>query len=877
MAEAGVTDEQIKKSNEPEFTGALEARDAAKQHSAAAPGEYRAQEQDVLAKGRADAEGAAAEQLAGMHGARGKSLGKALGKKEEAKAADEAKRAKVATDIQGIYDRAKADVTTRLEGLDGKVDAAFTAGEQEARTHFEAYVDEKMTAYKDERYDGISGAAAWAWDKLAGMPDEVNRFYEQGRVGYLAAMDGVINRVATIVSDELTAARVRIAEGRAEVQKYVLQLPDDLKEVGKEAQGKLEAEFDQLSSDVDSKQDALVDTLAQKYVESRDKLDSRIEELQAANKGLVGKALDAVVGVVKTILKLKDMLLNVLAKAADVIGDIISDPIGFLGNLISGVMGGLNKFVSNIGSHLKDGLMGWLFGALGSAGITMPKSLDFAGILDLVLQILGLTYKNVRARIAKAVGEPLMAKMEGTAGVLKDFATKDIAGAWEWIKDKIGDLEEMVLGQIKQYVSTSIIKAGITWIISLLNPVSAFIKACKAIYDIVMFIVERGSEIMEFVNSILDSIGAIAKGSIGVAVEKVEGALAKALPLAISFLASLLNLGGISEKIRSIIDAVRAPITKAIDFVVGGAVKAFKKMFGGAIGWAKGKLEKGKAYVKGKVEGAKSWATRKGAALAQAGLPEDPHERLALGKSAALTAVNRFSGRRVGAAVLRPLLGAIKFRYGFKWLDVVPGSGKWRVVGAINPDFDEESQVPTAEDGDKPDRFTKARADGRRALGRLRAYIGSAEVRAKLEGAQRGEFEAEFRTLDADAKKLEVDTSAAENDPELGDLAADEWDGLRVKVEELEGKVVRSVNPGAEGAEQVITKADSPIWRGFSPFRGQTKMSGAGGNRQYYEWDFTHGDIEVYNARGEHLGTKHAVTGAMIKSAVEGRVLGNLE
>ncbi len=43
------------------------------------------------------------------------------------------------------------------------------------------------------------------------------------------------------------------------------------------------------------------------------------------------------VGVVKTILKLKDMLLNVLAKAADVIGDIITDPIGFLGNLVDGV------------------------------------------------------------------------------------------------------------------------------------------------------------------------------------------------------------------------------------------------------------------------------------------------------------------------------------------------------------------------------------------------------------------------------------------------------------------------------------------------------------------------------------------------------------
>jgi hypothetical protein len=611
MAEAEVTDEQIKKSNEPEFTGALEARDGARQQSATAPAEYRAKEQDVLAKGRGEAESAAGAELQGMHGARVQALANVVGKKGETKSADEEKRAKVATDVQGIYDRTKADVTKTLDGLDGKVDAAFTKGEGAARTQFENYVTKRMDDYKDKRYGGWTGPAKWLKDKIAGMPDEVNRFYEEGKRAYLAAMDGVIGEVADIVGSELTAARTRIAQGRGEVQKYVAQLPADLRDVGKEAADKLESQFEQLSSDVDSKQDALVDKLAKKYVEARDALDARIDDLKAANKGLVDKALDAVVGVVKTILKLKDMLLGVLSRAAGAIGDILKDPIGFLGNLVEGVKGGLTRFVDNIAGHLQEGLLGWLFGALGNAGITMPKSLDFAGILDLVTQILGVTYANIRARLAKAVGEPLVAKMEKTVDVIRDFATKGIAGAWEWIKDKIGDLEEMVLGQIKEFVIFKVIKAGVFWIISLLNPAAAFIKACKAIYDIVMFIVERGAEVMEFVNSILDSIGAIAKGSLGGVAEKVEGALAKALPLAISFLASLLGLGGISEKIRSVIDAVRSPINKAIDTVVGGAVKAFKKMFGPAINFVKGKVAKGKAFVKGKVEAGKAFVRGK--------------------------------------------------------------------------------------------------------------------------------------------------------------------------------------------------------------------------------------------------------------------------
>src|SRR5690349_4286778 len=171
---------------------------------------------------------------------------------------------------------------------------------------------------------------------------------------------------------------------------------------------------------------------------------------------------------------------------------------------------------------------------------------------------------------------------------------------------------------------------------------------------------------MDFVNSILDSVGAIAKGNIGIVAQKVEDSLARALPLAISFLASLLGLGGISEKIHSIIQKVQAPIAKAVDFVVMGAVKGAKKLFGGAAKWAKGKYQQGKEWVKGKAKKA-----------FQAGLPEDPNERLSLGKEAALTAVRRFSGRPVGAAVLRPLLAGIKLRYGFEYLDVVPGGAEW--------------------------------------------------------------------------------------------------------------------------------------------------------------------------------------------------------
>ena len=59
--------------------------------------------------------------------------------------------------------------------------------------------------------------------------------------------------------------------------------------------------------------------------------------------------------------------------------------------------------------------------------------------------------------------------------------------------EKLGDIKEMILEQVKDFVITKIITAGITWLIGLLNPAAAFIKACKLIYDVVMFFVNNAA------------------------------------------------------------------------------------------------------------------------------------------------------------------------------------------------------------------------------------------------------------------------------------------------------------------------------------------------------------------------------------------------
>jgi hypothetical protein len=38
-----------------------------------------------------------------------------------------------------------------------------------------------------------------------------------------------------------------------------------------------------------------------------------------------------------------------------------------------------------------------------------------------------------------------------------------------------------------------------------------------------------------------------------------------------------------------------------------------------------------------------------------------------------------------------------------------------------------------------------------------------------------------------------------------------------------------------------------------------------------YTWDSLHGEVEVFTARGKHLGAVDPVTGKLIKDAVPGR------
>ena len=84
---------------------------------------------------------------------------------------------------------------------------------------------------------------------------------------------------------------------------------------------------------------------------------------------------------------------------------------------------------------------------------------------------------------------------------MSKIQSEGVGGVVEEVKDQIGDLKENLFSKIANTLIPTILIAGVTWIVSLLDPASAFIKACKMIIDFVQFIINQGAQIIAFVAS----------------------------------------------------------------------------------------------------------------------------------------------------------------------------------------------------------------------------------------------------------------------------------------------------------------------------------------------------------------------------------------
>lgn len=348
----------------------------------------------------------------------------------------------------------------------------------------------------------------------------------------------------------------------------------------------------------------------------------------------------------------KPEILPYLRRAAGAFNTIVRDPVRFLGTLVRAGIQGFRQFGGNFLRYLRTALVQWLTGAMASTNIHIPTAFTLAEIVRFTLSALGLTWASLRSKLVRATSETAVRAMETGFELVRTLVTQGPGAAWQQIVQGLGDLRERVVEQLMSHIRGRIVRVAIETLVTSLNPVGGFIRAIIAIYDTIRFFIDRLSPIGQVAAGFIDSIAAIAAGTIGPAANRVERTMAGLLVLVIGFLARLIRLGDVSPVVIRFLDQVRAPIDRGLDRVVTWIVEQ---------------------------------ARRAGQFVAQAGVPQDPAERLRLASRAFLVLASRLPRTDLTAPVIARAHDALKLRYALTELTPYQQNGAWFVRAVINP------------------------------------------------------------------------------------------------------------------------------------------------------------------------------------------------
>ena len=244
-------------------------------------------------------------------------------------------------------------------------------------------------------------------------------------------------------------------------------------------------------------------------------------------------AVQAAIKVLETALRpfgqVGAQVLAILRSAGNAFGTIATNPRGFLSNLCTTVAAGFRQFASRIGTHLQNGLVAWLTGALGST-VSMPANLDARGVVSLVLQVLGINYTRFRGLLANRIGEPKVKRLESGFALVQRLAKDGFPAAIQYMMQLAKSLETFkntVVEGIRNWVIETVVKKAVAELVKTFTGFGAIANVIQAIYRTIAFSIEQASQIQALVNAVKDSIGNIAAGQVGTAANYIESALAQ--------------------------------------------------------------------------------------------------------------------------------------------------------------------------------------------------------------------------------------------------------------------------------------------------------------------------------------------------------------
>lgn len=501
--------------------------------------------------------------------------------------ADEGRRAQE-TAIQDRVAEGRAEIDSVYVGAERDISAEVAEGERKAEA-------KKAEAERDAAdRSWWERAVSWVKDAFNALVDAIGAVFDAVRSvvnGILDAVKAValaaIDAVATFVKGAIAAFGEVL---KAAVTGLIGQV---FPELAAELNARIDSAVSAAQDAVDVVADGLKAGVSALVEGLRAGIMAALNTFQAALTVALSVAYAAITGdwgelarrVLESVLRLigvsPESFYAFVGRSQETFRTIVDDPGGFLTNVLGAVSGGIQRFADHIVTHLQAGVIGWLTGTLGGAGIVLPQALDLVGVLDLARQVLGLSWDWLRARARRLVGEANVERLEATLGFIQTLVTEGWGGLWSRITDAVATIRDIVFSGIETFIRDRVIMAAITKLAMMFNPIGAIAQLVLTAWHIYTFLRDQLARIVEVVQSVTSAIDDIARGVLEGAALAVENVLGRLLPLAIDLLARVLGLGNVGASVREIVEQVRDLITKGIDGLLERVAAVFK---GGAPG-----------------------------------------------------------------------------------------------------------------------------------------------------------------------------------------------------------------------------------------------------------------------------------------------------
>ncbi len=539
-----------------------------------------AKQKETLAKAHGDMAALQAKALAALTASRAGTVAKTEARQTRMTGTEEQKREQVSAQANAVLKKAQDDVRDQLKPLVATAMAKWEAEKARLTTDFKAHLAE-VQKWVNKRHESTLSRIG---DFFTGLPGWVKREYDAAEKTFADGVIAKLTEISAEVEAIIKACEKLIADARKEKDRIFTAAKGELGDWADQEKVKFDKQFDGLAAEVKAERTAFVKNISESASQAVNEVRAEIAELRKKAGGLAGRIADAVRRFVDDPVKfIIDGLLSlvgispaafwaVVAKIKKVVADIVDDPVKFANNLLKGIGQGFGLFFDNFPGHMVRGFLTWLLGDL--KDVQIPKELSLRGIVTFFLQIMGITWPNIRKIIAKKVGDKNLALIEKVWSLVSFLIEQGPQGIYEMIKEKLDPqaIVDQVIDMAVEFMVTAIAKQAAVRLALLFNPAGAILQAIEAIYRVLKWVFENAARIFALVETIVNGLADIVAGNVGGFAKAVEKGLAMLIAPVLGFIADYFSLGDlpkmVAKQIKSFREWILAKIEGGLDWLI---------------------------------------------------------------------------------------------------------------------------------------------------------------------------------------------------------------------------------------------------------------------------------------------------------------------